>query len=160
MIVFIEIIALCILFTIMVNIIAKDPIKTLYNYPIKVQEKVRTMKEYQDKIPTNKNKITAKLFVSVIIIILVSLILKYINGYNTFEEGFIYSLLIWTTINLYDVLIIDICWFCQSKRFIFPRTEDIIHEYKNYLYHIKEGIVGQILGTIICLIIGLVISFI
>lgn len=160
MIIVIETIILCILFTIMVYIMSKNPIKTLYNYPPKVIQKVKSMKEYQNKIPTTKNQVLAKTTVATIIIIVVSLILKYINGYNTFIKGFGSSLLIWTIINIYDVIILDICWFCQSKKFIFKGTEDIANEYHNYWFHIKEGIVGELLGTIICIIIGLVIQFI
>lgn len=54
----------------------------------------------------------------------------------------------------------DILWFCRSPKFIFKGTEDIKHEYHNYWFHIKEGLIGQIIGTIICLIIGLIIEFV
>lgn len=160
MIIIIETIILCTLFTVMVYIMSKDPIKTLYNYPPKVIEKVKSMKEYQDKIPTTNNQILAKTTVAITIIILVSLILRYINGYTTFFSSFSTSLLIWTIINIYDVIVLDILWFCQSKRFIFKGTESISKEYKNYLFHVKEGIIGEILGTIICIIIGLIVEFI
>lgn len=48
MIIIIETIILCILFTLMVYIMSKEPIKTLYNYPPKIIEKVKSMKEYQN----------------------------------------------------------------------------------------------------------------
>lgn len=160
MILVIECIILCMFFTLIVLIMAKDPIKTLYNYPPKVQEKVKSMKEYKGKIPTQKNKILTKSLVAILIIILISIILKYINGYETFKETFINSFIIWTIVNIYDILIIDICWFCQDKRFIFPGTESIKLEYKNYWFHIKEGIIGQIIGSIICVICGLIIQFV
>jgi len=67
---------------------AQDPIKTLYNYPPKIQERVKSLERYKDKIPTQKNKITAKLAASVLFIIILSLILGYVNGYTTFVEGF------------------------------------------------------------------------
>ncbi len=160
MIVVIECVLLCMLFTLMVYIMSKNPIATLYNYPPKVQEKVKSLKEYKDKIPTTQNKVITKSLVSIIIITIVSLILRYINGYTTFIEGFGYSLLIWTIVNIYDVLVMDISWFCHSPKFIFKGTEDIIHEYRNYWFHIKEGLIGQAIGTIICLVIGVVIQFI
>ena len=160
MIIVIESIILCILFTLMVLVMSKNPIKTLYNYPPQIQEKVKSLKEYKKQIPTTKNMLGAKLFVSLLIIVIISLILKYINGYQTFLEGFGYSFLLWTIVNVYDVLILDICWFCQSKKFIFEGTEDIIAEYKNYWFHIKEGLIGEIIGLIISLIVGLIIVFI
>ena len=40
MILIIESVVLCLIFTIMVYIMSRDPIKTLYNYPPKIQERV------------------------------------------------------------------------------------------------------------------------
>lgn len=160
MIIIIESIILCFLFTIMVYIMSKDPIKTLYNYPPKIQERVKSLKEYKDKIPTTSNKILAKTTASIIIIIIISLILRYVNGYQTFIEGFGYGFLLWTIVNTYDALIIDICWFCQNKRFVFKGTEDMIKEYHNYWFHIKESLKGEVIALVICTIVGLIIEFI
>ena len=160
MIIVIECIALCLLFTLMVYIMSRKPIETLYNYPPKIQERVKSMEEYKDKIPTTKNKIVAKSLAAILIVIIVSLILRYINGYTTFIEGFGYGFLIWTIVNAYDALVIDILWFCQSKEFVFKGTEDMEKEYKNYWFHIKESLKGELIGGIVCVIVGLVIQFI
>ena len=61
---------------------SKNPIKTLYNYPPKVIEKVKSLDEYKDKVPTTKNMVLAKTTVAITIVIIVSLILRYINGYK------------------------------------------------------------------------------
>jgi len=156
----IECIVLCVVFTIMVYIMSRNPIATLYNYPSKIQERVKTLEEYKDQIPTTKNKVFAKVIASILIIAIVSLILKFVNGYTTFLEGFRYSLLIWTVVNIYDALIIDICWFCHAKEFVFKGTEDLVKEYHDYWFHIKESIKGEIIGAVVCVIIGLVISII
>ena len=55
-------------------------------------------------------------------------------------------------------MVLDILWFCQSPRFVFKGTEDIRREYKNYWFHIKEGLIGELLGLVICVIIGLIIT--
>ena len=60
MILLIESIVLCLLFTVMVYIMSREPIKTLYNYPPKIQERVKSLEEYKNKIPTQKNKVFAK----------------------------------------------------------------------------------------------------
>lgn len=160
MIITVECILLCLLFTVMVYIMSRNPIATLYNYPPKIQERVKSLDEYKDKIPTTKNKVFAKVFASIMIIIIVSLILRYINGYTTFIEGFSYGFLIWTVVNIYDALIIDICWFCQSKKFVFKGTEDMTKEYHDYWFHIKESLKGEIIALAVCAIVGLVIQFI
>ena len=160
MILIIESIALCILFTIMVYIMSRNPIKTLYNYPPKIQERVKTLDEYKDKIPTQKNKVFAKSVASILIIAIISLILRYVNGYRTFIEGFGYGFLLWTMVNIYDAVVMDIIWFCHDPYFVFKGTEDMVDEYHNYWFHIKGSLIGEVLALVICAIVGLVIQFI
>lgn len=160
MIIAIESIILCILFTIMVFIMSREPIKTLYNYPPKIQERVKSLEEYKDRIPTQENKITAKLCASIIFLIIICLILRYINGYTTFIESFGYGFLLWTVVNLYDAIVLDIIWFCHDKHFIFEGTEDMVDEYHNYWFHIKGFFIGELLALVICAIAGAIIHFI
>ena len=148
MLILIETIVLCLVFTIMVYIMSKDPIKTLYNYPPKIQERVKSLSKYKNKIPTTKNMLVAKIGVS---------IMRYINGYTTFIDSFKASILIWTIINVYDALVLDCFWFCQSKKFVFEDTEDMIKEYHNYFFHIKESLIGEVIGTIVCILSSLLV---
>ena len=160
MIIIIESIILCLIFTIMVYIMSREPIKTLYNYPPKIQERVKSLAEYKNKIPTQENKIIAKLFASIIFLIIICIVLRYINGYTTFKESFIYGFILWTIVNLWDLIVLDIIWFCHDKYFIFKGTEDMVDEYHNYLFHIKGFFIGEALALIICFLAGLIIQFI
>ena len=160
MVILIECIILCVVFTLMVCIMAKNPIVTLYNYPPKIQERVKSLEEYKGKIPTSKNKLVAKTFATLIIIIFVSLVLRYVNGYTTFSEAFWGGLIVWTAVNIYDVVVMDIIWFCHDTRFRFKGTEDMEKEYTDYMFHIEEGLKGQVIGGVVCIIIGLVVHFI
>ena len=160
MILVIESIILCVLFTLMVYVMSREPIKTLYNYPPKIQERVKSLEEYKDKIPTQKNKVVAKSFASILIVIIISLILRYVNGYTTFIDGFKYGFLLWTIVNLYDAIVMDTIWFCHDPYFIFKGTEDMQDEYHNYWFHIKGFFIGEILALVVCAIVGMVIQFI
>lgn len=160
MILIIESIILCLIFTIMVYIISKDPIKTLYNYPPKIQERVKGLKEYKDKIPTQKNKILVKICASFIFLVIIAVILKYINGYSTFIESFGCGFLLWTVVNLYDLIVLDIIWFCHDKRFVFKKTEDMLDEYHNYWFHIKGFFIGEVLALVICALASLIVNYI
>lgn len=160
MIIAIESIILCVLFTLMVFIMSRDPIKTLYNYPPKIQERVKTLDEFKDKIPTQKNKVIAKVFASVLFLIIICAILRYINGYTSFIESFGYGFLIWSIVNLYDAIVLDIIWFCHDKHFVFNGTEDMIDEYHNYCFHIKGFFIGEGLALIICSLAGAIIQFV
>lgn len=160
MIIVIESIILCAVFTLMVFAISREPIKTLYNYPPKIQERVKSLDEYKDKVPTQKNKLVAKLCASILFLAIICLVLRYINGYTTFIESFKYGFLLWTVVNLYDAVVLDIIWFCHDKHFVFKGTEDMVNEYHNYWFHIKGFFIGEILAIIVCIFAGVVIQFV
>lgn len=160
MIIIVESIILCILFTIMVYIVSRNPIKTLYNYPPKIQERVMSLREFKDQIPTGGNKITIKISVSVLFLIILCLILRYVNGYTTFIESFSYGFILWTIVNFYDLVVLDIIWFCHDPYFVIEGTKDMKSEYHNYLFHIKGFFIGEILALIICFLSGIIIQFI
>ena len=153
MILVIESVILCLLFTVMVYMISREPIKTLYNYPPAIQERVKSLDRYKDQI-------AAKLLACVLIIAVISLILRYVNGYTTFLEGFGYGFLLWTVVNLYDAIVMDIIWFCHDPYFVFEGTEDRVSDYHDYWFHIKGFFIGEALALVVCLIVGLVIQFI
>lgn len=159
MTIIIESIILCLIFTIMVYFMSREPIKTLYNYPPKIQERVKTLKEYKDQIPTQENKITAKICASILFIIILCVVLKYINDCESFLESFYNGFLLWTIVNLWDVIVLDIIWFCHDKHFVFKGTEDMVREYHNYMFHIKGFFIGELLALIICTISGIIINF-
>ena len=160
MVIVVESIILCALFTLMVFIMSREPIKTLYNYPPKIQERVKSLPECKDLIPTKKNKLVAKVLASIIFLAILCAILRYINGYKTFLESFKYGFLLWTIVNLYDAIVLDIIWFCHDKHFIFKGTEDMVDEYHNYWFHIKGFFIGELLALIICTLAGAVIQFV
>ena len=160
MILVIESVVLCLLFTVMVYIMSREPIKTLYKYPPAIQERVKSLDEYKDQVPTQKNKLTAKLGAMVLFVIILSLLLRYVNGYTTFKEGFGYGFLLWTIVNRYDAIVLDIIWFCHDPYFVFKGTEDMVSDYHDYWFHIKGFFIGEALALIVCLMAGLVIQYI
>lgn len=160
MIIFIECIILCALFTLMVFIMSRDPIKILYNYPPKIQERVKSLDYYKDKIPTQKNKLATKIVASILFLIIICVVLRYINGYETFIKSFGYGFLLWTIVNLFDAIVLDIIWFCHDKKYVIKGTEDMVEEYHNYWFHIKGFFIGEVLALIICALAGVIIQFV
>ena len=49
MLILIECIIFCALFTLGVYGLSRNPIASLYNYPPKIQERVKSLEEYKDK---------------------------------------------------------------------------------------------------------------
>ena len=144
----------------MVFLMSRNPIKELYNYPPAIQERVKSLEEYKDQIPTKKNKIWVKLIASVLFVVVLSLILRYVNGYTTFLEGFGYGFLLWTVVNLFDAIVLDIIWFCHDPHFVIKGTEDMVKDYHDYWFHIKGFFIGEALALIVCALSGLIIQFI
>ena len=156
-VVVIETAVLCILFTVFVHVISREPIKTLYNYPPKIQERVRSLEMYKDQIPTENNKIAAKLTASVLMIVIISLVMKFVNGYDTFLDSFICSFIIWSIINWYDAIVLDCLWFYHSTQFVFEGTEDMVDEYHNYWFHVKGALLGELIGLFVCIVSGIIV---
>ena len=160
MIILIESIVLCLLFTLMVYLMSREPIKTLYNYPPAIQERVKSLEEYKDKIPTQKNKVAAKSIASVLFVIILALVLRYVNGCTTFGVAFGTGFLLWTVVNLWDAIVLDIIWFCHDPHFVFKGTEDMAADYHDYWFHIKGFFIGEALALVVCALAGLVVQFI
>ena len=156
----IESVVLCLLFTLMVYGMSRDPIKQLYNYPPKIQERVRSLPAYEGRIPTQKNKLAAKLTASVSFIVILSLILRYINGCTGFLQAFGAGFLLWTIVNLWDAIVLDILWFCHDPHFVLKGTEDMVSDYHDYWFHIKGFFIGEALALVVCTLAGLVVQFV
>ena len=151
-------VVLCLVFTLMVFFMSREPIKSLYNYPPKIRERVKSLDMYKDKIPTQKNKLAAKLGACVLFVVVLSLILHYINGYTTFTQTFGYGFLLWTIVNLWDAIVLDILWFCHDPHFVLEGTEDMVSDYHDYLFHIKGFFIGEAPALVVCALAGLVVQ--
>ena len=160
MILVIESVVLCLAFTLMVYIMSREPIKTLYNYPPKIQKRVKSLEEYKDQIPTQENKVVAKCAASLLFVVILSLIMRFVNGCTTFAQAFAGGFVLWTIVNLYDALVLDILWFCHDPYFVFKGTEDMVEEYHNYWFHIKGFFIGEALALVVCALAGLVVQFV
>lgn len=160
MIIAIESLILCLAFTLAVYLISRDPLKELYNYPPAIRERVSSMDEYKGRIPTRKNKLIVKLLACMLFIAVISLILRFINGYTTFLKAFGYGFLLWTIVNLWDLIVLDILWFCHDKRFVIPGTEDMVRDYRDYRFHVRGFLIGEALALIVCAAAGLIVQFV
>lgn len=160
MIILIESVVLCLIFTLMVWLMVRDPIKSLYNYPPRIQERVKSLEVYKDKIPTQKNKLAAKLTACVLFVVILSFILRYVNGYTIFLQAFGWGFLLWTVVNLWDAVVLDILWFCHDPRFVFKGTEDMVSDYHDYWFHIKGFFIGEALALVVCAAAGLVVQYV
>ena len=83
-----------------------------------------------------------------------------IDGYTMFPQTFGYGFLLWTTVNLWDAILLDIIWFCHDPHFVFKGTEDMVSDYHDYRFHIKGIFIGEALASAVCALAGLVVQFV
>lgn len=158
--VIIESAVLCAAFTLMVYLMSRDPIRTLYNYPPKIQERVKSLQRYSGMIPTQENRISAKILACILFAAVLSLILRYINGCTAFSEAFRCGMILWSVVNLWDLVVLDIIWFCHDPRFVFEGTEDMVSEYHDYMFHFRGFLIGELLAVSVCTVSGAVVQYI
>ncbi len=149
MLFFIESIILCVAFTIMIiPRVLKDPLQQLFNYPPIIQERVKSLPEYKDRIPTQKKKLSVKIIASLLFVIVLAIVV-YFSGARTFPAAFLYAFGLFMVANWYDAFVLDAILFCHDKRFRIPGTEDMVKEYESPWYHIIGGIKGTLIGLVV-----------
>lgn len=145
----IESIILCSLFAlIVVPSTLKDPLKQIHNYPPAIRQRVKSLPEYNGKIPTNKKRLGTKI-IGIILFIVMFSILVYVSGARKFVSAFSYTLGLCMIVNLFDVLILDIVFFCHYKRYRIPGTEDMVKEYESPWFHVIGGVKGIFISIVI-----------
>lgn len=150
MVLIIECVILCGLFTLMVlPPLYKNPLNYIMSYPTAIRQRVEGLPQYRSSIKNHKTKhITFKLLFVLLCIIFITVI-AWASGSRTFIDAFIHIFILFFAVNLYDLFILDIWLFCHSKRVIIPGTEDMLKEYKSPVHHIKGAIIGTLIGLII-----------
>lgn len=161
MILAIECIAACIIFgTVIVGSALHNKTAWLHEYAPEVQK--RFLEKNPDYIPKEKKKQTvalvfAKLLVCIVFIAILS-VLVYIAGARSFITSAVYSYIIWTVVNIFDVIVLDIGIFAHWKKVRLPGTEDMDKEYaSNAWKSIKDGFFGMVIGIPVSCTCGAVI---
>ena len=153
MILAIECMIACLIFTVIILPTQyKDPVKYIMSYPPEIRKRVESLPEYKNSIKrTEKRHIIKKLIAIFGCVTLLSAV-AYFSGAKNFQTAFVHVFIIFLAVNLFDVIVLDIGVFCHSKRLRIAGTEDMDKEYKNYLFHVKGGIKGIMLGVVISLL--------
>ena len=160
MAIFIEVLISCLIFIIVAGGMTYiNPLSMINNYPKPIQDKVKELGLIKDE-QTSKSiyYIIKKIFAFILLVVFFAFVVHKFNDADTFFEGFIFSYIIWVSVNWCDALLIDCLWFCHSKRVIIPGTEGMV-EYKDYWFHIKGALIGMLYGIPACLLVGLLIKF-
>ena len=158
----IEAVVLCLLFHLVIwRQAGKEPAKRIYSYPPAIVERYIELGRIPDKKnPGTLERVKKKWPAAIVIGILLGAIVYFVNGSRSFLNGFLVSYGLWLIVDWYDAIVLDILWFCHSKIWILPGTEDMTDAYHDYRYHVKATCVGMLIGIPVCLMIGLVVQVI
>lgn len=116
MILLIECVVVCILFTLVVVAVSlKKPLAQVNNWPPAIQQRARELGLVHTEQMSGSKKVYVK--------------------------------------KLTVALVIDCLWVCHDRRVRIPGTEDM-KEYRDYWFHIRHSLVGQVLGLLVALLVG------
>lgn len=87
-------------------------------------------------------------------------ITAYLSGKRVFISAFTHVFIIFTSINIYDLLILDWGIFCHSKKIRIKGTEDMDKAYTDYSFHLRGAIKRELPETVISLLSGGIVSLI
>ncbi|MGN1331129.1 MAG: hypothetical protein ACI4V0_00030 [Lachnospiraceae bacterium] len=156
MVFLIESIAACLLFTLMIKIAtAKRREVFTDDYPPVVTNKLRAMGLIADKPLARKTDIIRKLITIVIYAILFALLLRYVNGIETFLEGMLTAYTLWLVVDWYDFLVLDVLLAPFDK---FYKASGVSAFHKSAVwFHFKASLRGTVIGAAFAPIVGLLI---
>lgn len=153
MILVIESLLACAIFTIIVLPAQyKNPVKYIMSYPPEIRKKVESLPQYSGFIKNEEKKHIFRKIIAVFLFIVLLSAVAYFSGATDFRAAFFHVFTLFFVVNIYDTFILDIGIFCHSKKLRIIGTEDMDREYRNYLFHIKGGLKGIVIGAVISLI--------
>jgi hypothetical protein len=146
----IESIVLCGLFTVLIlPSLYKNPLSQIANYPAAIRARVETLPQYRDALPRVKTKKRAQKIVFVVLVVFAFAAVAYVSGKRTFGAAFVHLFSLAFAVNLYDLIVLDILIFCRDKRLRIPGTEDMEHDYRNPVHHIKAAVMGTAVSVLL-----------
>lgn len=158
MILLIETIALCLLFFIICILGTGTDNKNLKNYtsyPDEVTEQIKKIKEYEGKYKSSNKTVTwfANLFIFSALFLILGIFIREKN----FLHNFISLLILGQTLNVFDLIVIDLLWWRNSKRIRFSKITDK-SLYQNPKKHIFAFLRALVMYFVIALIDGYILT--
>ncbi len=159
MILAIECIVLCILFTLIIMPAQyKDPMVMIMSYPPNVIKRVKQLPQYAGCIKEREKKHISKKIFGVFFFATVLAVVAYFSSCRDFVDTFFHVFMLFFVVNLYDMLVLDWGVFCHSKKLRIPGTEDMDEEYTDYLFHAKGAAKGIVIGVVVAILAGVMIA--
>lgn len=155
----VECIAACVLFTVALEILCARRREIFTNdYPPVVTDKLRDLHIVGEKPPAKKSDILRKVIAISIYAVLSALVLRFINGIETFLKAAVTAYLLWLVVDWYDFLVVDILLAPFDKFYKMAGVSPF--DRSAVWFHFKGSVRGMIIGLVFAPIVGLIVMLI
>ena len=156
MIFVVECIVACALFTAALEILCARRREIFTNdYPPVVTDKLRDLHIVGEKPPAKKSDILRKLIAICIYAVLAALVLRFINGIETFLKAAVTAYLLWLVVDWYDFLVVDILLAPFDKFYKMAKVSPV--DRSAVWFHFKGSVRGMIIGLVFAPVVGLIV---
>ena len=152
----IESIVACVVFTLLIKLLSHNRQEVFTNdYPPVVTDKLRELGMIAEKPPAKKKDIIRKLTAMIVFAVLFALLMRHVNGIETFWEAVLTVYGLWLVVDWYDFLVMDILLapFDQfyQKSGVSPFDKSAVW------FHFKGSLRGMLLGVICAVLVGMLV---
>lgn len=156
MLFWIEAVALCLLFHLLVaSVLGQKQAAFVNDYPPVVTDKLRELGLIAQKPPVRKKDVFRKLIAVIVYSVLFALLLRYANGIRTFWEGALTAYGLWLVVDWYDFLVMDV--LCASSDKFYRAAGVSGFERTSVCFHFRGSLRGMMIGLVFAPIVGLLV---
>ena len=156
MVFLLEAIAACLIFTLLIKLITNNRQEAFTNdYPPVVTDELRTLGLIAEKPPAKKKDIVRKLTAMIVFAILFALLMRYVNGIETFREAALTVYGLWLVVDWYDFLVMDILLAPFDK--FYQKSGISAFDKAAVWFHFKGSLRGMVLGIFCAFLVGLIV---
>ena len=153
----IESIVACVVFTLLIKLISHNRHEVFTNdYPPVVTDKLRELGLIAENPPVKKKDIIRKLTAMIVFAVLFALLMRHVNGIETFWEAALTVYGLWLVVDWYDFLVMDILLAPFDK--FYQKSGVSAFDKSAVWFHFKGSLRGMVLGIFCALLVGMLVS--
>ena len=152
----IESIVACVVFTLLIKLLSHNRQEVFTNdYPPVVTDKLRELGMIAEKPPTKKKDIIRKLTAMIVFAVLFALLMRHVNGIETFWKAVLTVYGLWLVVDWYDFLVMDILLAPLDK--FYQKSGVSAFDKSAVWFHFKGSLRGMLLGVICAVLVGVLV---
>ena len=152
----IESIVACVVFTLLIKLISHNRQEVFTNdYPPVVTDKLRKLGLIAEKPPAKKKDIIRKLTAMIVFAFLFALLMRHVNGIETFWKAVLTVYGLWLVVDWYDFLVMDILLAPFDK--FYQKSGVSAFDKSAVWFHFKGSLRGMLMGVICAVLVGVLV---